>query len=339
LATYTDATGTSQNTNPIVLDAAGGANIWLGANSYKLILKDASGVTIWTVDQIRSGSLLPCASANAIQAANSAVNGLNCDPAITINTVTHTINIGTMPTNHVTIGALGPPTLWTFDTTSPATALASLGAGAIGSGTINQIAIYPTTGNNVQGSSTIPDGIAVITRSPSDLSGFPASTLYVAHPGSINPVSVQVASGASLTDNQGNGAKVQHSIGTTTTNDCIKYDANGNTVDAGSPCSNSLFVTANDRTGSRFLSASYQNTGTAPMYVSGYATLSGGSGDSTITFYVGPSSPTISCDSDTITATISGEHVGFRCMVPAGFFYEVTGTNLITAIGHWTEIQ
>ena len=35
---------------------------------------------------------------------------------------------------------------------------------------------------------------------------------------------------------QGNGAKVQLSGGATTLNDCVKFDANGNTVDAGSPC-------------------------------------------------------------------------------------------------------
>ena len=41
---------------------------------------------------------------------------------------------------------------------------------------------------------------------------------------------------AGITGNQGNGAKLQLSTGTTTTNDCVKYDANGNTVDAGSAC-------------------------------------------------------------------------------------------------------
>jgi len=38
---------------------------------------------------------------------------------------------------------------------------------------------------------------------------------------------------------QGNGTKLQLSTGTTTTNDCVKYDANGNTVDAGVSCSSS----------------------------------------------------------------------------------------------------
>jgi hypothetical protein len=75
------------------------------------------------------------------------------------------------------------------------------------------------------------------------------------------------------------------------------------------------------------------------MYVSGYATIGGGSGDSTLTFLVGPSSPSITCDSTTTTATISGEHVSFSCMVPAGSFYEITATNLITAIGRWIETQ
>ena len=37
---------------------------------------------------------------------------------------------------------------------------------------------------------------------------------------------------------QGNGSKVQLSTGTTTLNDCIKYDAGGNAVDAGVPCGN-----------------------------------------------------------------------------------------------------
>lgn len=35
---------------------------------------------------------------------------------------------------------------------------------------------------------------------------------------------------------QGNGSKVQLSTGTATTNDCVKFDANGNTIDAGAAC-------------------------------------------------------------------------------------------------------
>lgn len=47
--TYQDAAGTVPNTNPVILDARGEATIfWDG--SYKVILKDAADVTIWTVD-------------------------------------------------------------------------------------------------------------------------------------------------------------------------------------------------------------------------------------------------------------------------------------------------
>jgi hypothetical protein len=39
-----------------------------------------------------------------------------------------------------------------------------------------------------------------------------------------------------VTSEQGNGAKVQLSTGSTTNGDCVKFDANGNTIDAGSAC-------------------------------------------------------------------------------------------------------
>ena len=56
LATYTDSTGVSLNTNPITLDSRGEANVWLSGANYKLALYTsvASGsVLIWTVDNIR----------------------------------------------------------------------------------------------------------------------------------------------------------------------------------------------------------------------------------------------------------------------------------------------
>jgi YVTN family beta-propeller protein len=39
-----------------------------------------------------------------------------------------------------------------------------------------------------------------------------------------------------VTAEQGNGSKVQLSTGTTTSGDCVKYDANGNAIDAGAAC-------------------------------------------------------------------------------------------------------
>lgn len=64
-ATYADALGTP-NTNPVTLDAAGRATIFLLNVSYKITLQDASGtpgvcdgVTIWTVDNVSSLAQLP----------------------------------------------------------------------------------------------------------------------------------------------------------------------------------------------------------------------------------------------------------------------------------------
>lgn len=52
LATYTDNTGGTPNANPVVLDSRGEADVWLGANSYKFVLKDSDDNTIYTVDNI-----------------------------------------------------------------------------------------------------------------------------------------------------------------------------------------------------------------------------------------------------------------------------------------------
>ena len=42
------------NANPIVLDAAGRCTIFLDASSYKYVLKDSNGVTVWSQDKIQS---------------------------------------------------------------------------------------------------------------------------------------------------------------------------------------------------------------------------------------------------------------------------------------------
>lgn len=55
-ATYVDSTQTTQNTNPITLNFRGECNLWLDPTlSYKFVLKDSFGNTIWTVDNIQGG--------------------------------------------------------------------------------------------------------------------------------------------------------------------------------------------------------------------------------------------------------------------------------------------
>jgi hypothetical protein len=53
LATYTDSTGVTQNTNPVILDATGQAGVWLpDTTTYKYVLKTSADVTLYTVDYV-----------------------------------------------------------------------------------------------------------------------------------------------------------------------------------------------------------------------------------------------------------------------------------------------
>lgn len=52
--TYTNSTGTL-NANPVVIDANGYADVWIDPTlSYKFVLKDSGGSTLWTVDNVSS---------------------------------------------------------------------------------------------------------------------------------------------------------------------------------------------------------------------------------------------------------------------------------------------
>lgn len=52
LATYTDEGAGTPNTNPIVLNAAGQASVWLGSGAYKFKLTDSLGSVQWIVDNV-----------------------------------------------------------------------------------------------------------------------------------------------------------------------------------------------------------------------------------------------------------------------------------------------
>ena len=57
LATYTDRSGSVANANPVVLDAAGRADIWLSVNvAYKLVLEDSAGNVLDSIDDYYAGA-------------------------------------------------------------------------------------------------------------------------------------------------------------------------------------------------------------------------------------------------------------------------------------------
>lgn len=52
--TFADSGGVTPNTNPIILDANGYANVWIavGGGAYKFVLEDSLGDVLWTVDNV-----------------------------------------------------------------------------------------------------------------------------------------------------------------------------------------------------------------------------------------------------------------------------------------------
>lgn len=56
LVTYTDSTGVTANTNPVILDSRGEASIWLSTVGYKFKLATPANVDVWTQDNITTGS-------------------------------------------------------------------------------------------------------------------------------------------------------------------------------------------------------------------------------------------------------------------------------------------
>lgn len=50
--TFTDSGGLTANTNPVILDANGEADVWLGSGEYKFVLTDSADVVQSTVDNV-----------------------------------------------------------------------------------------------------------------------------------------------------------------------------------------------------------------------------------------------------------------------------------------------
>lgn len=80
LPTYTDNTGATPNTNPIILDSRGEANVWLGEATYKFKLTDANDVEIWTVDYIAA----PTTALSPVLTGNVTISSDSSGPALKI---------------------------------------------------------------------------------------------------------------------------------------------------------------------------------------------------------------------------------------------------------------
>ena len=77
LATYADYNGSTTNTNPVILDSRGEADVWLSSSYYKLKLTDSNNVEIWTVDHMGGFATMAdvTAAINALTASLAASSG------------------------------------------------------------------------------------------------------------------------------------------------------------------------------------------------------------------------------------------------------------------------
>jgi hypothetical protein len=84
LETYTDASGATPNTNPVILDSRGECNLWFSnATSYKVVLKSATDALQWTVDNIATYGTLASQNSNNVTITGGTITGVD----LTVNVI------------------------------------------------------------------------------------------------------------------------------------------------------------------------------------------------------------------------------------------------------------
>jgi hypothetical protein len=108
LTTYTTAAGSTPNTNPIILDSAGRADIFLTAGSaYKFVLANAGNVTQYTVDNITAPGTMSTQNASAVTITGGTISGVTITGPITGDVTGNlTGNVTGNLTGNVTGGAI-----------------------------------------------------------------------------------------------------------------------------------------------------------------------------------------------------------------------------------------
>lgn len=103
LATFTDASALTPNTNPVILDSRGECNLWFStATSYKVVLKSATEELQWTVDNIATYGTLASQNSNNVNITGGTITGVT----LTVNVIGDVSgNAGTV-TNGVYLNAV-----------------------------------------------------------------------------------------------------------------------------------------------------------------------------------------------------------------------------------------
>lgn len=178
--TFRDSGGLAQNTNPIVLDSGGRAQIWLAGISYKFVLQDALGNQIWSVDNVSDLAYINGLNAMLLTG-NQTASG---NKTFTGNTTITNLTLGTFD-NFVYVDGVTFPTIQSAINSLPA----SGGTVYIPCGTYTLSSTLQLTGSLVlQGC-----GIGNTTG---------GGTRLVAGSGSVNPVvQLQGVSGSNRVGN------------------------------------------------------------------------------------------------------------------------------------------
>lgn len=166
LATYTDASANTPNTNPVILDSRGECNLWFTtAASYKIVLTDANDVLQWTVDNITTYGTLASQNFNNVSITGGTITGITAIFDVTGNV---SGNAGTV-TNGVYLAATQTLTNKTIDAMDTASSVKDSAGTAYRVGfrtrpqSLNTTAAASDVGKHllVTATTTIPSGVFV----------------------------------------------------------------------------------------------------------------------------------------------------------------------------------
>jgi hypothetical protein len=178
VVTYVDAAGVSTNTNPIILDSRGMANIWLLTTvNYKYAVFDADDVPVFTTDNI--GVTLSTASFGAPPVIGSDTPNSAFFTTISLTaTSASTLNVGTTAQRPTPVtGMVRYNSSLTKFEGYGATAWGALGGGATGggpdevfleNGQIVTTSYTITTGKNAMSTGPISVNADVVVTVPTD---------------------------------------------------------------------------------------------------------------------------------------------------------------------------
>lgn len=184
LATYTSSSGSTANTNPVVLNSRGETSVWLGSSQYKFVLKDANDVEIWTQDNLQAGANVDGSNATG-----------TWPISITGNAATATL--ATTATYATTAGSVTPGNAVTSITGAGLYGFTLPGGPITSSGTLTVTPPAPSTAGNVltsNGSVWVSQALAGTSNLQSEL--FTASGTWTS-PAGATKVRVTVIGGGS----------------------------------------------------------------------------------------------------------------------------------------------